>query len=700
MKLKLATVVLASLAIFAAYVPKDSQRADKLPPPPHSPERPVVTTYHGVQVTSPYRWLDDPASPEVKAWIDAQNKYTDMVFSGFPEGKVLNERVRRLLTTSASQTLPVLAGGTLFYMRHTPPQAQAVLVGQRWPGGEARVLVDPNATGQSLSIGGLHPSPHGRYLAFGTTVNGKPAVTLNVLDVAGGQRLSDTIPDAGGGPSGSVVLWDADERGFIYSRYPVPEELFNIRLYHHTLGDPLARDPIVFGKDYSETAEYRLLAPPPGMAPVLLAKSGDSPPSEIYFRTAKGWERAADTSVDVREAQFVDKRLFVISTSPTPRGRLLALAADGKTTEILPEGARAMHRVAPIEGGFLLTTIWGPDWQLDHYKADGKFVRTVKLPAGIAIGAIASSSSSPETLITYSGWAIPNRWVRYDGRTGAVTTVFEVKTTADYSKVIVHRIEAVSKDGTRFPVSVLALEGTPQDGTAPAILYSYGGFDSPVAPTFIGPYLAWLERGGVFAYANIRGGNEFGESWHWQATLTRKQASYDDFYAAAQALVKERWTSPARLGIHGRSNGGLLMGVALTQHPEQYRAVVAFVGIYDMMRHKEIPNGRYNIPEYGTADDPAQFAAQYSYSGLYHIKKGTAYPAVLLETGVNDPLVAPWQSREFCAALQNATSSGHPVLLLTRFDAGHGSSSFVQTVGNTALLLTFFAHELGLKVVS
>jgi prolyl oligopeptidase len=692
-KTSAALLLAVSLAALGACGPKE-----RLPAPPATRAQPTVTSYHGVQVTASYRWLDDAASPEVRRWIEEQNTYTDTVLARFPEGRVLADRVRELLTTSPEQSSPVLVDGTLFYERATPPQQQPVLVAQRWPSGTARVLVDLNPAGGRVAITGFWPSPRGRYVVFGTAQDGKPVTTFHVLDVASGRTLPDTMPYAGGGPSGSGVAWDPDERGFTYTRYPVPETWFDLTLYHHTLGRPYQRDPAVFGPGYSPIVEYRLLASPGARQAALLANVGDGSPAEVWFRGVSGWRRAADTSLGVREAKFVGERLFAIATAGTPRGRLLTIAPDGTTTEVLPEGERAMHAVAPVGGGFLLTTHWGPDWRLEHRASDGALVRRVDLPEGITVSTIASSPDAAEALISYSGWTVPRRWARYDGRTGALRTVFEVQTAGDYAKVVAHRLDAVSKDGTHVPVTVLALEGTPQDGSAPAILTSYGGFGIPVAPGFIGPLLAWLERGGVLAYANIRGGDEFGEAWHQEGMLTRKQNGFDDFYAAAQELVRQRWTRSSRLGIKGGSNGALLVGAALTQHPEQYRAAAAFVGVYDMMRHAEIPNGRYNIPEYGTAEDSASFAAQYAYSPLFHVRKGTAYPAVLLETGVNDPLVAPWQSWEFTAALQAASSSVHPVLLLTRFDAGHGSASFSQQVGNTAVMLAFFAHELGLAV--
>ncbi|MEO8985820.1 MAG: prolyl oligopeptidase family serine peptidase, partial [Rhodanobacter sp.] len=357
------------------------------------------------------------------------------------------------------------------------------------------------------------------------------------------------------------------------------------------------------------------------------------------------------------------------------------------------------QHIAPLGAGFLVTRSWGPDWWVEHYDAHAQLVRRLALPAhGISVGAIASADGQDRALISYSGWVTPTHWAEYDGRRATLKTVFEVKPAADYSHVVVQRIDGTSKDGTRIPVTVLSLPGVTPNGARPTILYSYGGFDLPVKPGFIGANLAWLEHGGVLAYANIRGGNENGQDWHAQGQKLHKQNVFDDFHAAALALIATHWTDRAHLGILGGSNGGLLVGTQIVQHPGDYRAAVAKVGIHDMLRHEtDFANGAYNVPEYGSIADPAQFKATLAYSPLQNVRPRTAYPAVLLTTGENDPRVAPWQSRKFAAALQNATTSGHPVLLLTRMNAGHGiGAPFSQRVGDAAITLTFFAHELGL----
>ena len=661
-----------------------------------------ATTYFGVGVADPYRWLEDPTSAEVRQWIDAQNSYAEAILATFPEGAATADRVRELATTSADRFEPKLSGGVLFYLRETPPEPQPVLVARTWPAGAERAIVDVNAEGGSVTITDYWPSPSGRWVAYGTAEGGSELSTIHFYELASGHTLEDALPYAGGGESPSTLAWDADERGVTYMRWPLPEghaplRRFDAALFHHTI-DGAAPDVPVFGEGYSAIAEYQLLCSADGKHAAALAKKGDGGPWEVFLRGAEGWKRILDESAWVTTATYAGDRLLAVAAGGTPRGRVVAITPEGTVSEVLAEGDWALQFLAPIGSGFLAVRTSGPDWRVDEHAASGAFVRTVPLPAGgIRVEDIASESGATEALIVYSGWTMPRRWARYDAGTGEAATVFEVRPAADYSHVQVRRIEATSKDGTRIPVTLLALDTRPRDGAAPTILTGYGGFGVPFAPSFLGSGLAWVERGGVLAYANLRGGGEFGEAWHEAGKRTRKQNVFDDFHAAAQALIDQGLTSVERLGAEGGSNGGLLMGAQLTQHPETYRALVSFVGIYDMLRHETFPNGAYNVTEYGSTDDATDFAALYAYSPLHHVHAGAAYPAVLLETGVNDPRVAPWQSRKFAAALQAATSSDRPILLVTLTGAGHGvGAPFSQRVGNQALALTFFAHQLGL----
>jgi prolyl oligopeptidase len=565
-----------------------------------------------------------------------------------------------------------------------------VLVAQAWPGGTPRVLVNLNADGGGTAITGYWPSPGGRYLAYGTAEGGSELTTLHVLDVKTGKLLRDALPWAGGGTTPQGVAWDANERGFIYVRFPLPPkgrevEQFNAALVHHILGQPEANDNVVFGKDYSRVAEYRLLSSPEARQLAVLANVGDGGPAEVFLQRGTQWKKVLGAAANVRGAAWIGQRLVVMSFGGAPRGKLLVIDARGMVTTLLDQRDGALQDVAPIADGFLVTRSWGPDWWVEQYDGAAKFVRRLPLPSsGIAIGGIASEAGQAKALVSWSGWTLPSRWTEYDSATGTLRTVFEVKPAADYSQVEVHRIEGTSKDGTKIPVTVLAMKGVTPNKRRPTILYGYGGYDIPIRPGFIGAYLAWLERGGVFAYANTRGGNEYGQAWHAAGQKLDKQNVFDDFHAAALALEKAGWTDRNHLGIMGGSNGGLLMGAQIVQHPADYAAVVSMVGIYDVLRHEtDFANGAYNVSEYGTIADPAQFKATLAYSPLQNVRPKTAYPAVLMTTGANDPRVAPWQSRKFAAALQAENTAGTPILLLTRMNAGHGMARRLPSASAT-----------------
>jgi prolyl oligopeptidase len=665
---------------------------------PPTPRDTVATVMHGVTVRDPYRWLENARNPKVLAWIDAQNGYADSVMERFKDAAEISKRVGQLAVTSTEQSAPQLVNGTLFLMRETPPQAQPVLVAQAWPSGPQRVLVDTNPSGGHIAVQEVWPSPSGQYVAYGTSANGSEATTIHVVSTATGKALSDALADAGGGTTGPVVAWDANERGLTYGKLPHGSP-FDISLYHHVLGSPQSSDRPEFGQGLSPIAEYQLLTSPDAKYAAALVQFGDATPFRVYLRSHDTWRPILGTDAGITAGAFDGNRLLLAAFGKSDHGRIIAVGPDGKVSTLVPEQkSSVVYGISPLKGGLLVTRVWGPDWSVDQYASDGRFVRRVPLPqTGIGIDAIASDSHSGEAIVAYSGWTIPSRWALYDAKSGSLRTVFAVRPPdADYANIRTYRLTAVSKDGTRVPVTVLALASTPKQPDNPAILTAYGGYEIPTAPHFIGTELAWLERGGVYAMANLRGGDEFGETWHRQGRLTLKQNVFDDFTAASQALVSAGWTSPRHLGISGGSNGGLLMGAALVQHPQLYRAVMSYVGIYDTLRHELYPNGRYNVAEYGSVADAAQFRALYAYSPYYNAQPYTRYPAVLLETGENDPRVAPWQSRKFAAALQAATASSLPVLLLTRRAAGHGNigASFSQRVGNAAAALTFFDNEL------
>jgi prolyl oligopeptidase len=713
---------LIALALLCALAVLTMPASAALPRPPASAVHNVQTTYFGVTVDDPYRWLEPAASSSVSKWIDAQNDYAARVFATFKGAATISSRLRQLALSGPQQFDPKIASGNLFYLREVPPAAQPVLAMQTWPAlGERRVLVDPNPAGGLVSIEGYWPSPDGKYVAYATQEAGAERTSVHVVDVASGAVLPDVLPWMSSGTSTDAVAWDADSRGFAYTRMPIPAgssaaareipwaSYFHSSLYHHRLGASPSSDTAVL-TDGSPVAEWNAMNGPDGVA-VAMVHDGDGSYATVYARRRDGsWRKHTDASANVlvgsddsrvTSVAVVGNRLMILETAGAPRGKVVAFGdGAGPTVVYEPSGAWSSRSIVGVAGGFLSTEVNGADWRVQHVAVNGSVVRTLALPAhGVGIGAVAAEAGATSALVEYDGWVIPQRWVRYDVRSGSLTQIYALKPAADYSQVEFSVMYATSKDGTRVPYTVLRRKGMAANGSAPGILTAYGGYGLETAPGFIGSILAWIESGGVYAEANIRGGGEYGEDWHLNGRLTTKQNDYDDFAACARAFIDSGWVAPGRLGIVGGSNGGLLMGAAMTQHPELYRAVVSFAGDYDMLRVEDSPNGQYNMTEFGTVRDEAQFKALLGYSPYHNVHDGTVYPAVLMIAGENDPRVPPWESRKMIARLQAANKGPNPIMLITRREAGHGiGASFSQRLGDRSAEWLFFANELGLAV--
>lgn len=666
--------------------------------PPKSPTREDFKTYHGIKVPDPYAWMEEAKSPKVKTWIDEQNAYAESQLSQYPGREALAKRISELSLTPATRFAPRVVDQTLFFMKETPPSPQPVLMAQDWPNGEEKVLVNTNKDEHPAAVTDFWPSPSGKYVAYGTAVGGSELTTIFFVETATGKKLNDVLVDAAGGTTPPALAWDSDEKGVTYVRLP-KDSLFDASLYHHTMGTDSKQDAEAFGQGLSAVAEWELTTSPSGDMTAALVHFGDGAPYQLAFQTEEGWKLVVDESADIRSGgRWVDEGLLAVSHESAPRGEIRVYRPDGSFKVLIPEGQWAVRSVRPIKGGLLVFRVWGDQQRLEHWNNSGEFVRVVPLPIdGIGLGSVAASGSSSDALITYLSWTTPLRWVSYNAETGKLKTVFEVPAVGDFDDIVLTRTEAVSKDGTRVPLDILHHKDIDPNGERPTILYAYGGFGVVQQPRYLGAKLAWLERGGVYAVANIRGGGEFGEPWHEGGQKTNKQNVFDDFYACAQLLHQAGWTNPDKLGIMGGSNGGLLVGATMVQHPQAFEAVVGLVGVYDSLGHERFPNGTYNIPEYGASSVKNEFDAMLAYSPQQNVKPQTPYPAVLLETGENDLRVAPWQTRKFGAALQAASTSGEPILVVTKTNAGHGQgASFSQKVGREALSLTFMAQHLGL----
>jgi prolyl oligopeptidase len=680
---------------------------------PPTPVHPVVDHYFGHAVVDPYRWLENPKDPAVIAWAAKQSALTVSYLQAQPSYAVYAKRVAVLERTSTVRFGLQIAGGHDLYLRQTPPQAQAQLVVRDGIRGAERVLFDPQtaaiAGGAAPAIESVYLSFDGSKVAFTTQQGGAEAETLHVVDTATGTMLPDTIEHAGGGVSPVALVWDGDGNGFLHTQWPRKADgTFadsHIEIRHHTLGTDTASDTYVFGRGLPGRAEYELLGSRDGKYQAAFVSDGDGVHGSIYERPSGGTFARIVTPADAVGSSsdatsiFIGDRLAVISSKRASTGEVVGID-PGSTfahgTVLVPSSSLVIERVVAVPGGFITNDVDAGDG-IARFFGTGGTRATLPIPPHSTIIAAAADLSGHDIIVGYIGYGTPSNWLRYDAaRNTLAPTGIKSKASGDYSKLIVRRAFVPSLDGrVKIPVEVVALPGTKTDGTAPTILTAYGSYGSISRPGFIGAFLAFLERGGVYAQAMIRGGGEYGEAWHLAAKLSTKTKSADDVAAAADWLAAHGYGNAKHLGILGRSAGGFLMGLALTRNPERYRAVLAGVGFHDLLRSERTPNGAFNTPEFGTVTDPKQFAWMVKQSAYENVVKGRAYPAVLMTTGENDPRVDPYNSRKMIARLQAASSSPDPILLLQKAGQGHGmGDSFAQRVAETTADLTWFESQL------
>jgi prolyl oligopeptidase len=575
-----------------------------------------------------------------------------------------------------------------------------------------RVLVDPNAIDAkgSISMDWYAVSVDGKRVGVSLSKGGSEAGDLHVYDVANGREVGEVIPHVQNGTGGGSVAFAPDGSGFWYTRYPRGNEHapadggFFQQVYFHKNGSKTESDSYELGKELPKIAEIKLETKEDGKWLLARVNNGDGGEVAFYLRpTSAGgaWKQIAKFEDKIVNAVFgEDDALYLMSRAGAPKGKILRLPLAtptlDKAVEIVKESDGAVQDFVVTKSRMYIVDLLGGPSRVRSVDLAGKPQKDLPILPVSAIDGIAKLDGD-DVLVNNGSYTAPPAWFRFDAKSAAMAkTSLAMTSVADYSDCEVVRDFATSKDGTKVPVNVLKKKSTKLDGKNPAILWAYGGYGVSETPGFSASRRAWIEQGGIYVVANIRGGGEFGDAWHLDGNLLKKQNDYDDFYAAAQWLVDQKYTSKDKLAIMGGSNGGLLMGAALTQHPEQYRAVVSMVGVYDMLRVELTSNGAFNVTEYGTVKDPAQFKAMYAYSPYHRVVDGTKYPSVLLTTGANDPRVDPWHSRKFCARLQAASTSTNPILLRTSANAGHGvGSSLDEIIAERADIYAFLFHELG-----
>jgi prolyl oligopeptidase len=682
---------------------------------PAAPKKPVVDTYHGVQVTDDYQWLEKGDDAAVKAWVAAENKLTRQVLDEVPGRAALRERIAQLMTsTSKSYFGLVERGGTIFAMKFQPPKQQPMLVTLKTvdsTDGE-QVVLDPNALSDkgAITIDFFVPSNDGRKVAVSLSANGSEDGTVHVYDVRSGKELGDQVPRAQYPTGGGSLAWNHDGSGFYVTRYPAPGERpeadvhFFQQVWFHKLGTPATEDRYEIGQAFPRIAEIALSSSRDGRSTLALVSNGDGGEHALYLRTdGHGWRQVAAYADEVKAAQFgEDGYVYLLSRQDAPMGKVLrvplARAAIDKAQLVLPPSDGTIQQFEVADGQLMVGELLGGPSRLRALDLKTRKLQEIALPPVSSVGDIARVGRG-QMVARVASYVLPPAWFHVAAGQEPRKSALAVTSAADYADCEVLREFATSKDGTKVPLTIVQRKGTPRDGNNPTILYGYGGYGVSMTPYFSASRRAWLDHGGVLVVANLRGGGEYGEAWHLAGNLTKKQTVFDDFIASAQYLIAQKITSPKRLAAQGGSNGGLLMGAALTQRPELFRAVHSAVGIYDMLRVELDPNGAFNVTEFGSVKDKAQFEALYGYSPLHRVKDGTDYPAVLMTTGDNDGRVNPAHSRKMIARLQAADPSGQPILLRTNSASGHGiGTALSEAIEETTDAYTFLFHELGVPL--
>jgi len=703
---RLAPVVAKFAATLAAAI--------ALAQPPATPKKPVTDTYNGVQVTDDYRWLENSSDSAVRKWSDSENAYARKYLDSLPQRAAILDDLKKLYSQPgpsyyALQTRP----SGLFAMKNQPPKEQPMLVllkSADEPGSE-RVLLDPN---QIDSAGGTEidffvPSIDGKYVAVSLSKGGSESGDVHVYETASGREIGAPVPRVNGGTAGGSVAWNADGSGFYYTRYPRSGErpsadlFFYQQVYFHRLNTDTKQDTYAIGKEFPRIAEVQLKSSADGRYILASMANGDGGDFAHYLHGPGGeWHQIARISDEISAASFgTDGYLYLLSHAGAPKGKILRFKLDqGRLTDaqtIVPESRTAAIATFLATGNTVyVADVLGGPMQIRVFETSGKSLGTVAILPTSSVNDIVRTSGD-EVLFQNVSYVDPPAWYRYDpaSKRATRTALFETS-PADFSGVEVVREFATSKDGTKVPINILRRKGTKLDGKNPAWLYGYGGYDISLTPDFSPARKLLLDRGVVLAIANLRGGGEYGEAWHHAGNLNKKQNVFDDFAACAHYLIDHKYTTAAKLAIEGGSNGGLLMGAELTQHPDLFGAVVSHVGIYDMLRVELHPNGAFNVTEFGTVKEADQFRSLYGYSPYHHVVDGTNYPPVLFLTGDNDPRVDPANSRKMTARLQAAGAK--QVYLRTSGNSGHGiGTAFSEAVSEQADVDTFLLDHWGLK---
>jgi len=668
----------------------------------------VVDDYNGVKVADPYRWLEDTNSAETKEWVEAENKVTQAYFARIPQREKIHARLTELFNyeryTSAFEV-----AGKYFVFRNDGLQNQDVLYVADSPDGPQRVLLDPNTlrADGTAALAGLSIDRTAKLAAYAIAQAGSDWTEWHVRDIATGKDLPDLVSWT----KFTNAEWTHSGDGFYYQRFPRPTDQTaltasnkNAQVFFHRMGEPESADKLIYQRPDHPEWIFGPAVSDDGRYLMIQVETGDAGKNLLFFEDLTAAHPHMVEAVNDLTALFHfagnhGSELFVFTTDGAPKGRVIAIDANhperAHWKEIVPEQAETLGGAQYVDGKLALSYLKDAHSVLKIAALDGKIEHEVALP-GLGTAAWSSAHDEDTELIySFDSFIAPHAFYRYDLKSNRSTLFRQSKLSFDPSRFETEQVFYQSKDGTRVPMFLVHKKGLQRNGQNPTLLYGYGGFNIATTPNFNPVYVAWMEMGGVFAVANIRGGSEYGEAWHQAGTKLHKQNVFDDFIAAAEWLISSKYTSTPKLAIFGGSNGGLLIGAVLNQRPDLFGAAMPAVGVMDMLRFNKFTIGAAWEGDYGSPENPAEFRALYAYSPLHNIKPGVHYPPVLITTSDHDDRVVPGHSFKYAATLQAAQGGPAPILIRIETRAGHGAGKpTTKRIDEAADRLAFLVHEL------
>ena len=675
----------------------------------------VVEDFHGTKVPDPYRWMEALDSKDVAAWIAAENAVTEPYLKSLALRDPLNKRLTELWNYPRVG-IPISEGGKLFYSRNTGLQRQSVVFMRATVDAPPELVLDPNAISEdgSVSVAQWQPSPDAKLLAYGLAEGGADWNTIRVRDLTTGKDLNDEVRWM----RFSDIKWTNDSKGFFYSRYPEPPKnkvleaaLSGQAIYYHRVGTPQSQDRLVYERKDLPTWIVNGLVTEDGRYLLVVMFPGSGNQNRLYYADLGDPMRPSIGApvkpvIETDDAEYapfgnVGSTVYLRSDKDAPNRKVIAVdlknPAPAGWKTIVPERKEAIETVALIGGRVVAQYLVDVQSRLQLFDLKGAAQGEIPLPGTGTVAAIAGREDEAEIRYVFSSPLMPSTVYRFDPSTKANVPFEPPKLPVDTSAFETKALFAQSKDGTRVPFFVTAKKNLPLDGNNPTMLYGYGGFSISTLPTYRQDIPAWLERGGVWVTANMRGGAEYGEAWHKAGMLEKKQNVFDDFIAVAEQLIRDKYTSPGKLGIMGGSNGGLLVGAVMEQRPELFAVALPAVGVMDMLRYDQFTGGRLWVTEYGSASNPAQFPFLIKYSPVQNLKPGTCYPATLITTADHDDRVVPSHSFKFAAALQVAQGCNKPALIRVEVQGSHGYRPTDRLIAERADQWAFAAANVGMK---